>query len=393
MKNPATSSINRRDLARGTLAGGASLLLGASVFAETTAKTGGGFVNAREVGAVGDGKADDTAALQRALDGVAGGSGAVFLPPGTYLTGELHVRAGTGLVGIPAWNYSGGGGSVLRLADANATCLLNLTDARGASIEGLALDGRDLGTGIHGMATHRTMWGEHEDGFRIEHCQVTRFTGDGAHLECAWCFSVRHCELAYNHGDGLSLRGWDGFLLDNWFSGNKRAGFAARQENASVTFTANRIEWNGEENMVLAGADGYQITGNFFDRAGTYGIALRKGLHGPCNQITITGNFIKRSGKLANQESHDSAQIVMEGAEGVTCIGNSLQAGRDDGPKGVWSPSYGVIYQGLRNCVIRNNVLHDGALRQLLLDLGGHKEGVLVGDNPGRLFTDLGRKW
>ena len=139
MKNPATSSINRRDLARGTLAGGASLLLGASVFAETTAKTSGGFVNAREVGAVGDGKVDDTAALQRALDGVAGGSGAVFLPPGTYLTGELHVRAGTALVGIPAWNYSGGGGSVLRLADANATCLLNLTDARGATVEGVAL--------------------------------------------------------------------------------------------------------------------------------------------------------------------------------------------------------------------------------------------------------------
>jgi hypothetical protein len=31
-------------------------------------------------------------------------------------------------------------------------------------------------------------------------------------------------------------------------------------------------------------------------------------------------------------------------------------------------------------------VLHDGALRQLMLDLGGQQEGVLVSDNPGRLF-------
>jgi hypothetical protein len=53
----------------------------------------------------------------------------------------------------------------------------------------------------------------------------------------------------------------------------------------------------------------------------------------------------------------------------------------------VWSPSFGVVYQGLRNCVIRDNVLHDGALTQLILDLGGEQEGVIVGDNPGRLFA------
>jgi hypothetical protein len=94
--------------------------------------------------------------------------------------------------------------------------------------------------------------------------------------------------LAFNGGDGLNLRGWDGFILDNWFSGNKRAGFAARFENASITFTANRVEWNHEENMVVAGGDGYQITGNFFDRAGTCGLALRKGSR-PCKQFTITG--------------------------------------------------------------------------------------------------------
>jgi hypothetical protein len=392
MKNIENSFINRRELARGTLAGGASLLLGGVAFADTPSRSSGSFINARDFGAKGDGATDDTAFLQRALDAVSESSGAVFLPPGTYFTRELHVRAGTALVGIPAWNYSGPGGSVLRLADANSTCLLNLTEARGATIEGLSLDGRDLGTGIHGMATVRTKWGEHEDGFRIERCQVARFTGDGVRLECVWCFSVRHCELAYNHGDGLSLRGWDGFLLDNWFSGNKRAGFAARNESASVTFTANRIEWNGEENMLITGGDGYQINGNFFDRAGTYGIALRKGRNA-CTQIAITGNFIKRSGKFADQQSHASSQILLEEAEGVTCIGNTFQAGRDDGPKGVWSPAYGIVYQGLQNCVVRDNVLHDGALRQLLLDLGGHREGVIVSDNPGRLFTDLDRKW
>ena len=62
----------------------------------------------------------------------------------------------------------------------------------------------------------------------------------------------------------------------------ERAGFAARDENASVTFTANRVEWNGQENILITGGDGYQITGNFLDRAGTSGLALRNGRHLAC---------------------------------------------------------------------------------------------------------------
>jgi len=307
------------------------------------------------------------------------------LPPGVYRTHELHLRPGIALVGVPAWNYSGPGGSVLQLAAGDSTCLLNLTDARGATIEGLALDGGNLGKNVHGLFVDRTEYAHHEDGFRIEHCQVNRFTGDGARLGRTWCFSVRHSMFAFNQGDGLRLRGWDGFLLDNWFSGNSRAGFAARDENASVTFSGNRIEWNHEENVLISGGDGYQITGNFFDRAGTCGLALRKS-QSACTQFTITGNFFKRAGKLIGLDSQNSAQVLLDGASGVTCVGNTMQAWRDDGPTGIYSPAYGVVYRGLSDCVISGNVLHNGALRQLFLDLGGHGEGVDIRDNPGRLF-------
>ena len=165
----------------------------------------------------------------------------------------------------------------------------------------------------------------------------------------------------------------------------KHAGFGAREENASVTLTGNRIEWNGQENILIAGGDGYQITGNFLDRAGTCGIALRNRGE-PCSQMTLTGNYLKRSGKLADSESHDSSQLIMEGARGVTCVGNNLQVGRDDNGRGTWSPSYGIVYQNLQDCVISNNVLHEGAIKQLIVDLGGNGEGVVVKDNPGRLF-------
>jgi hypothetical protein len=207
-------------------------------------------------------------------------------------------------------------------------------------------------------------------------------------LNKAWCFSVRHCEMISNRADGMTLHGWDAFLLDNWFSSNGRAGFAAREENASVTFTANRVEWNGEENLVIAGGDGYQITGNFFDRAGTVGIALRKNSRS-CVQVAITGNFIKRSGKMAKAETHESAQVVMDGGAGITFTGNVLQTGRDDGNAGVWSPTYGIVYGGLKDCVIANNTLHEGALKELMVNLRGHGEGVVVKDNPGSLKSGL----
>ncbi|HUY81418.1 MAG TPA: right-handed parallel beta-helix repeat-containing protein [Acidobacteriaceae bacterium] len=387
MSGTSNTFLNRRDVARGAVFGGAALLFAGAARADAVPERG--LLQGRELGAVGDGKTDDTLALQKALDLAAETSSAVFLAPGVYLTGELHVRPGIALVGVPAWNYGGPGGTVLRLAKGESKCLLNLTEARGATIEGLALDGGGLGQNVHGVFTDRTKWGEHEDGFRIEGCQIARFTGDGARLMCVWCFSVRHSMLAYNHGDGLNLRGWDGFLLDNWFSGNGRAGFAARRENASVTFTANRIEWNHEENMLVTGGDGYQITGNFFDRAGTCGLALRKS-RVPCTQMTVTGNFFKRSGKLADGASEESAQIVLDGARGVTCVGNNLQAGRDDGNKGVYGPAYGIVYTGLQDCVISNNVLYDGALRKLLFDQGGHGDGVVVKDNPGRLMAAKG---
>ncbi len=380
------SFINRRQLARGAVLSGASALLERAAFGVPEPDVGGDLLDVRKLGAVGDGKTDDTQAIQHAFDVAGKTSGGVFIPPGVYLVHELHVRPGMAVIGVAAWNYRGPGGSVLRLAEGDSTCLLNLTEARGSTIEGLALDGRGLGTRVHGIFVNRSSFAKVEDGFRIERCQVNCFSGDGANLSCAWAFCVRHCMLAYNKGDGLNLRGWDGFLMDNWFSGNQRAGFAARHENASITFTANRVEWNGEENMLITGGDAYQITGNFFDRAGTCGIALRRGSH-PCSQVTITGNFIKRSGKLATAGSHDSARIFMDGCQGVTCIGNSLQSGRDDGEQGVFSPSYGIVYRALMNCVIRNNVLHDGALTQLVVDLGGELEGLIVSDNPGRISS------
>jgi hypothetical protein len=385
-KNTDSSFPGRRAMAKSALLGGASFLLGAARegWAQAPLAAPEHF-NVRALGATGDGKTDDSKALQRALDSAGEARGVVYIPPGVYVCADLRMRPNTALVGVPTWNYSGPGGTVLRLAPGATKCLLNIAGAAGATIDGLALDGATSGTGIHGIFLDKPDYGRHEDAFRIERCQVARFTGDGVNLAHAWCFSVRHSMFAFNHGDGLRLRGWDGFLSDNWFSGNEGAGFGARDENASVTFTCNRVEWNGQENLLITGGDGYQITGNFFDRAGTCGLALRQGSR-RCFQMSITGNYFKRSGRRAEAAGYDSSHILIEGAEGVTCVGNNFHVGRDDGGTGVWSPAYGIVCKSLENCVIAHNVLHEGALRQLIVDQGGHGEGVVLKDNPGSLF-------
>ena len=202
------------------------MLLGTSARAEGPA-AGGEFINVRQLGATGDGKTDDTKAFQRALDAAGETHGAVFVPAGVYICAELQMHPNTALVGVPTWDYRSTGGTVIRLLNPGASCLLNITGAWGSTVDGLALDGRNLGKGVNGIFLNKPTYGKREDAFRIERCQVRSFSGDGLNLTRAWCFSVRHSMLAGNQGDGLRLRGWDGFLVDNWFSGNHGAGYGA----------------------------------------------------------------------------------------------------------------------------------------------------------------------
>ena len=343
--------------------------------------------NVRDFGAAGDGKTDDTAALQRALDAAAEVLATVEVPEGTFLCSTLTLRPQTGLCGKPAWRYSKPGGSVLRLGDPKARCLLDMTEANGATVKGLCLDGKHLGEGVHGILVDKPEY-KIEDSFRIEDCQIGWFTGDGVRLTRIWCFSMRHSMVCYNRGDGMRLRGWDGFLLDNWLSGNGGAGYAAYEENASNMMTGNRIEWNRAGGIVCHGGNGYNLTGNYLDRSGGTGITLLGKEGEPCSKFTITGNIINRSGAPWRElAEHESAQVRLEHGRGIVFSGNAMSVGRDDGDKGEWSPRYGIVYGRLQNSVIKDNVLQSGALDELLVDLGGHGTGVIVKDNPGSLGT------
>lgn len=349
------------------------------------------MVSVRDFGAVGDGKTDDTAALQRALDAAAGSRATVLVPAGTYLCSTLTVPSHVTLQGEGNWSYRELGGTILRLNDPAARCLLDISTACGVTLAGLCLDGNErMGEGIHGVMHDTEAYNPQEDVPRIDGCKIAYFSGDGVHLHRAWCFTVRHSMLAFNGTSGIRVRGWDGFLLDNWLSGNRGPGYLADEESASITMTGNRVEWNRGGNLVMRGATHYNLTGNYIDRASGPGISLRPGRPGGIENgvFTITGNVIFRSGAPhgGKVEEQDNCQVRLEEAAGLVFSGNTLRAGQDDGGKGEFSPEYGIIYRGLRNSLIKDNVLDGGAMRELWLDQGGH-EGLIVRDNPGSLLT------
>jgi hypothetical protein len=345
------------------------------------------MLNAMDFGAKGDGTTDDTKAIQNALNKAALTNGAVFIPEGNYLCSELKVPEGIGIHGLPAWSYRKGMGTVL-IFSGEGKCLLNLTGAFGAYLYGLCLNGKRIKGGAHGILIDKQDYGTQEDTPRIDTCRVENFSGDGIRLERIWCFVVRHSHCYGNEGCGLRVRGWDGFILDNWFSGNGKAGYASYDENASNTITGNRIEWNREGGIVIYGGSHYNITGNYIDRSGRCGIALLPGEKDrSCQTITVTGNVIYRSGKpeWGQQDQYDSSHVRLESVKGLAFIGNALNSGRDDGGKGGYSPDYGIVMKNLESSIVKDNVQHLGAMKQMIVDLGGHGEGVIIKDNVGSL--------
>jgi len=327
-------------------------------------------------GAVGDGSTDCTAAIQSALDAAAQVNGCVTVPPGIFCTGPLTMPAHTRFEGKSAWSFRSDGLSVLRLNDPSAPWLLNITGAFGSTLAGLSLDGAGLGENIHGVYLHWPVYngGSEEDTPAIDDCRIGNFTGDGVHLSHIWCFSVRHSMLHRNRGAGLYIDGWDGFILDNWFTANGRGGILGGPWVASITATGNRVEWNRAGGFLFGGGDSANFTGNFFDRS--FGPAIRLGNgEAAFRDAAITGNVFRRSGcpdGMTFPTPYENSHVYLVRAENITLTGNTMKTGVNDGGGGTKSPDYGVVVTQSDRIIVQANAMFGGAnLRGLFWDGSG----------------------
>lgn len=339
-----------------------------------------------EFGAVSDGVTDCTAAIQTALDRAGEVRGCVKVPPGTYLTGELHMRSHTRLEGYSAWSFRDDGISILKLNDENARCLLNITGAFGCSVSGISINGGNLGKNVHGVYLYWDKYngGSEEDTPTLDDCRVGYFTGDGVHLEHIWCFSIRHSMLHRNGGTGLYIDGWDGFIIDNWFTANANCGVLGGPCCASVTMTGNRVEWNRRAGFKFPAGSSVNVTGNYFDR--TFGPALWLGTSDGkvFSDCTVTGNFFYRGGSPDNvhfESEYEGSHVLFQSASNVTLAGNTFRIGENDGGGGTKSPNYGIVVQNSDAVVVQSNVLKNGyLLEKIVYD---NKGDCLINSNLG----------
>lgn len=343
-------------------------------------------------GAVGDGKTDCTAAVQAAID-AADSHSQIIVPPGIYMVGKIHLRGQCkALVGSSSWSFRSDGGSVFKLNTADTDCMIDISGGFGCAIKGMCLCGEKLGENVHGVKLYWDKYngGSEEDTPCIDDCRIGNFTGDGLHFEHVWCFSVRHSMLHRNGGCGLFIDGWDGFILDNWFTGNTNGGIMGGNVVASITATGNRVEWNHRGGFVIPFGDSYNITGNFFDR--TFGPALELGSdEGRVDLVTVTGNIFRRSGARVPENTHPtpdmSSHVRLTHCSDTVVTGNTMRVGRNDGGGGVLSPDYAFIITDCKDCIVKDNTMARGSLVENVV-LRGDNSTCVIEENIGDIADE-----
>lgn len=346
------------------------------------------YLNVEDYGAKNDGVTDSTNSIQQALDEASEKQVGVFFPGGIYLCKNLRVHPNTGIYGNAAWSYFLNGGTILQLSDDDAECIFDITDARGSTINGICMDGRNLGKSVHGIMFNREKFHKEEDGITIERCRISDFSGDACHLEKAWCMSLRHNMFCHSKGNGVYWTGWDGFIMDNWFSGNQQSGFYCDEWCCALTFTGNRIEWNKIAGFNIEAGGTISVGNCFFDRNGGPGLYFASDKGYSSEGIVVNGNVFNRNGAESKITGtvYDS-HIYFKDCTGITCTSNTFKTGVDDDKAGKVSPAFGITIKNLSHCVIKDNVFVNGITESFINKEETHRSDLIIKDNTGTVFT------
>ncbi|MEX0923960.1 MAG: glycosyl hydrolase family 28-related protein [Rhodovibrionaceae bacterium] len=266
-----------------TGAAGAALMTGSTAFAGAAPAAAG---DQKDYGLVGDGEADDSAALQRAFDAAFAGKQArlIQLPPGRYrVTRPIRVRTAKrpdGNVTHPAGLLANG---VTLLSDIDSGEAVVDVDVRATlrffRIEGLHIAGRgDEGAGLRISCQHR---GAYFYNFCIRDCVVEGCGGNGCELlGNVFEGQVFNCYFRDNGHDGALLaHGAEDTVLSAVhlfgcvFGGNHRNGASLEEDATDVSFHGCYFLLNGrfglsaEMGITLLSHCGFE---NNHQRAGSF---------------------------------------------------------------------------------------------------------------------------
>jgi polygalacturonase len=350
------------------------------------------WYNVKDFGATGNGQSDDSEFIQQAINLAEKVGGVIYFPPGHYLTNTIVAPSHVTFMGNSSWGYDDetNGNTIISPLNDSIKYLFNLEGCKGTRIVGITLFGNNLGNGMHGIYSKHD---GNEQNIVIDDCNIHDFSGSGIRLENVWVFAIRRSLIKGNKSGGIDASGsYDGWIIDNQITANGKGGILGTSF-ATVTITANRIEWNQGGGIVLkqGAINTIQIDNCTFDRNFGPGIAIVKPVHSFA--IAINGNIFRRNGFKQDSTADSNCHVHLESVRGLTFTGNTLFGGNHDRDLEIGnrpaSPNFGLVIGNLIESVISNNSMYHAALNTLIVNKEGHSNLILK-DNPGSLQEPFG---
>lgn len=237
------------------------------------------IVNVRDKGAKGDAAANDTAAIQAAIDAIGGTGGTVLVPPGTYL---IDAHPGRGLKMKSNMTLKLADGAVLKVIpnDLPLYTLLSVANVRDVTIEGGVLEGdRNKHIGTKGEWGMGIRIGPEAEYVTISATTAKKMWGDGIYVSGASTVKICGFTADRNRRQGMSIIEADGMIVTNSVFKNTRgtrpsAGIdfepnEAHQKIMNVRIENSKFIDNAGAGIMIAGKRGevskVEIMGNVFE--------------------------------------------------------------------------------------------------------------------------------
>jgi len=324
------------------------------------------IVSAKDFGAVGDGVADDTAALSAAVRHCASGLAALYLPPGTYLVSQPLVgnrgsdqQRGFSIFGPPAasgYNTSWMP-SVLKATPAfpSGEAILDLQLCRQTHVSHLGFDGTLAvdGSGVpvaRGLAYGASTTGSYQSHHTVEECAIYGFYR-GISGQNSNCLRIRRNNISGCWQAGIYLyAGGDSDIDGNYINTNNptygmNSGEDDLQLGCGILFDrwsgnsnirGGKIEWNAKGIMIY-GSVGVTVIGVNFDYNAWFHIGVMPHYFGSgqSHGIVLLGNrmvggaFRKSAaadwgGSAVEIKAYKQATPDVPYEAVVTLVGNSI---------------------------------------------------------------------
>jgi len=280
-------------------------------------KSGRPWVDVFAYGAKGDGVADDTAAIQAAMDSRTAG-GTVMFPAGTYkITAPISIRVNDlHIVGA-------GRSSILSAGSASASPLLDVSQVRGVMIDMLQLKGQNLAP--IGVRMTSPSDGQGEAHNFITRCHIHHFTqaavrvgdpsGTPTGMGCHIVLCTIQQDIMGQTPNGIELYGPDNMVMDNRINANYGIGIyvasGGQQIHGNHLFTGTVIQAPFPASIKVANGSGIQIIGNYLDsvRQGAAILIAPEKSGQFAARVQIEQNFFLTSGMRNSSDSSDADAV------------------------------------------------------------------------------------